>query len=125
MEIQVLNTTAATSAPLKPKIFIEVSFVERFREITRAIFLDSLHFKTTITQRSAVTPWEGLMIGQLCPWCRCSFPLRRSSDELSVAAIVVAERRRIEAVGDGDRHGHAVRRHESSVVSVFNQSHAS
>lgn len=117
MEIQVLNTAATTSAPLKLKIFIEVNFVERFREITRAIFLNSLKIKTTITQRSAVTPWEGLLIRQLCSWCRCSLPLRSSSDELSVAAIVVPEGRRIEAVGHGDRQGYAVRRHQSSVVS--------
>jgi len=111
MEMQVLNSTATASAPLKPEIFVDMGFPERFSEITRAIFLNSIHIMTTITQRSAETPWDGLMIRQLCSCCRCSLPLRRSSYELSVIVIVVPERRRIEAVGHGESHGHPVGRH--------------
>lgn len=117
MEIQVLSSTATASAPWKAKIFFHMSFPERFSEITRAIFFDSLHIMATMAQRSAETPWEGLMIGQLCNCWRCSLSLRRSSQEISVIDVVVPERRRAEAVGHGDSHGHPGRRYDASVVS--------
>jgi len=110
MGFQSLNSTTA-SAPRKAKIFIH-RLPERSREITRAVFVNSLHIKLKIAimviggRGSAETPREGLMIHQLRYFYRCRpLPLRRRSDELAVIIVALPSisRTRTEALWESHR----------------------
>jgi hypothetical protein len=84
--------------------------LERAREIARALFINSPHtilLTITVLGVSAETPVEALMIGQLrYSYLRCTHPLRSCSNELSVIAIVVPERRRVHAEAPWESHGY-------------------